>query len=188
MGKLRTHEDKSVADLAKETVKKWKNDVAAQKEKPAATAGSTTDASRQSTVIPKSGTTKAMSPTAPTKVSSATNATGTFGVGETQSSNASVNGTTTPAGKNRDATSDGIAEFLPKGLEHKVRNGSITLLYNAIVLESTECMIPCLAKLSLPLIFKFSPLIPAPCFLLPLLLSLLFQLARLPTSPRRSAF
>jgi transcription elongation factor S-II len=174
VGKLRTHEDKSVADLAKETVKKWKNDVAAQKEKPAATAGSTTEASRQSTVIPKSGTTKAMSPTAPTKVSSATNAPGTFGVGETQSSNASVNGTTTPAGKNRDATSDGIAEFLSKDT---VRNSCITLLYNAIVLESTECTVPCLAKLPLPLIFKFSPLIPAPCFLLPLLLSLLFQLS-----------
>ena len=38
VGKLRTHEDKHVADLAKETVKKWKNDVAAQKEKPAVAA------------------------------------------------------------------------------------------------------------------------------------------------------
>ena len=169
MGKLRTHEDKTVADLAKETVKKWKNDVAAQKEKPGATGGSTGEGARQNPVAQKTGTAKATSSTVPTKVGSAMNVTGTNGIAETHSSNATANGTATPAGKNRDATSDGIAKYLT---EDKVRNGSITLLYNAIVLESTERRIPLPAKNFPPFNLSSSPFSPSAQFILliPLLL------------------
>ena len=150
VGKLRTHEDKHVADLAKETVKKWKNDVAAQKEKPVVAASASANAGgnvKQSagTAAAAVGASKVTSPTGPGKgVSSASSSSTT-----TTTTQAGTNGmgTTTPSslgngagtGKTRDAASDGIAEYLTEGI---VRNGSITLLYNAIVLESTERTLP----------------------------------------------
>ena len=145
MGKLRTHEDKRVADLAKETVKKWKNDVAAQKEKPGAAAGTGgAGNAKQSSVATASlsaaAAAKGTSVTGPANAvasgSSAATAT-TQGTNGAATSSSTANGA--GAGKTRDAKSDGIEKYLTGD---KVRNGSITLLYNAIVLESTECTSP----------------------------------------------
>lgn len=128
MGKLRTHEDTKVADLAKETVKKWKGDVAGQK-KPEASGSATT-----TTTAANVG--KATSPIVQKKESLDTvpkttpimNGTGKVENGPT--------GGTAAEKKPRNATSDGISKV---HTNDKARDGSIILLYNAIVLESTEC-------------------------------------------------
>jgi transcription elongation factor S-II len=137
VGKLRTHEDKKVADLAKETVKKWKNDVAGQKDKAAPAAPSTTTTKAGEPVQ------TATSPVIPTKV-------------------ASGSGTATPMNgvktndaeekKARDATSDGISGY---SVNDRTRDSSIVLLYNAICLDSTEST----SHLTLP---PKPPIIPIP--------------------------
>ena len=127
MGKLRTHEDKRVAELAKETVKKWKHDVAGQK-KPDATPSSTSKAA--ATAGAASG------PSPPPTVASVTaqHRQGSISNGSVKEENSNANAMK----KNRDANTDGI----PK--EHtgdKARDGSIVLLYNSIALESSECIV-----------------------------------------------
>lgn len=114
-----------MADLAKETVKKWKNDVAAQKEKP----GSAT-----TKAIPSQ---KASSPTLPTPVSSGTATPAMTANGSVKAENVLPN--SAGGNKVRDANSDGITKH---PVDHKVRDGSIILLYNAICLDSTECLPP----------------------------------------------
>jgi transcription elongation factor S-II len=117
VGKLRTHDDKKVADLAKETVKKWKNDVAGAKSVPPTATGQTAGS--------------------PQKNAPTTNTTTT--------SSAIINGTKVEnispqpltANKVRDASSDGIPKTFTND---KARDGSITLLYNAICLDSSECL------------------------------------------------
>ena len=131
VGKLRTHEDKNVADLAKETVRKWKNDVAGHK-KPDTPSSSTSTAT---TTIPSTG--KAVSPVVPTKLSTENVPAVTNGNGNNKTENGPAK-TTTTVKKTRDANTDGIKN--PTG--DKVRDGSIILLYNAIVLDSTECLPP----------------------------------------------
>ena len=131
MGRLRTHEDKNVADLAKETVRKWKEDVAAMKKpdhshKPPTAGGSATTA----------GTTAASSATKPGSPSLVRKAS----VVDTPST-ANANGVKTEpatAHKVRDAKTDGISKEITRD---KTRDSSILLLYNAIVLDSTECKI-----------------------------------------------
>jgi transcription elongation factor S-II len=128
VGKLRTHEDTKVADLAKETVKKWKTDVAGQK-KPD-TSGSTTTA----TAATNAG--KPASPIAQRKGSLDTVPKVTpiaNGAGKAEGGSASGGG---GEKRPRNATSDGISKV---HTNDKVRDGSIILLYNAIVLDSTEC-------------------------------------------------
>lgn len=114
-----------MADLAKETVKKWKNDVAAQKEKPGSTATKATPSQ------------KASSPTLPTPASSGTAIPATTTNGAAKAESIPANG----AGGNkvRDANSDGISKH---PMDHKVRDGSIVLLYNAICLDSLQCTPP----------------------------------------------
>ena len=126
MGKLRTHEDKKVADLAKETVRKWKNDVAGHK-KPETGASSTTS----TTAAAASG--KAVSPVVPTKVSSAPASTSTTTAnGAVKAENGSSNVAVSER-KDRNSKKDGIPNVIT---EDKARDGSIHLLYNAIVLDS----------------------------------------------------
>jgi transcription elongation factor S-II len=125
VGKLRTHEDKKVADLAKETVRKWKNDVAGHK-KPETGTSSTT-----STTAAASG--KAVSPVAPAKVSSAPASTSTTTAnGAVKAENGSSNVAVSER-KDRNSKKDGIPNVIT---EDKARDGSIHLLYNAIVLDS----------------------------------------------------
>jgi len=131
VGKLRTHEDKNVADLAKETVRKWKNDVAGHK-KPDTPSSSISTATTNASTIPSTG--KAVSPVVPTKLSTENVPAVTNGNGNIKTEN----GPTTTVKKTRDANTDGIKN--PTG--EKVRDGSIILLYNAIVLDSTECPPP----------------------------------------------
>jgi hypothetical protein len=127
VGKLRTHEDKKVAELAKETVKKWKHDVAGQK-KPEGTPSSTSKAA---------GTAGATSgPSQPPTVASVTaqHRQGSISNGSVKEENATANAVK----KNRDANTDGI----PK--DHtgdKARDGNIVLLYNSIVLDASECIV-----------------------------------------------
>ena len=125
MGKLRTHEDKRVAELAKETVKKWKHDVAGQKKpdgtpsasgKPAATGAATSRTSPPPTVA---------SVTAQHRQGSISNGSG----------KKEENINSTASKKTRDATTDGISK---SHTGDKARDGSILLLYNSIVLESSE--------------------------------------------------
>jgi hypothetical protein len=120
VGRLRIHEDKKVADLAKETVRKWKNDVSGTKkpEHASSSAGS-------------SGSTgKVGSPTiSKTGVDGST----------TMTANGAVKQESTGAKTNRDATSDRIPKDHTKD---KTRDGGILQLYNAIVLDSAECMSP----------------------------------------------
>lgn len=125
VGKLRTHVDKKVADLAKETVKKWKNDVAATK--AAESAPTTTKAA------PSTGTTTVPNKPAPTTAATATITNGA----KVEDATASKSGSGLP-NKVRDANSDGIPkQFTPD----KARDGSIILLYNAICVDSSECII-----------------------------------------------
>jgi transcription elongation factor S-II len=129
VGKLRTHDDKNVADLAKETVRKWKNDVAGHK-KPDTPSSSTSTATINASTIPSTG--KAVSPVVPTKLENVPVVTNGNGNNKTENGPAK---TTTTVKTTRDANTDGIKD--PTG--EKVRDGSIILLYNAIVLDSTEC-------------------------------------------------
>jgi transcription elongation factor S-II len=122
VGKLRTHEDKKVADLAKETVKKWKNDVAGHKDKPAS--ASTSNATAKPAPVAKSS-----SPVVPTRLDSQTTAPAS-----------TPNGTQSPANgsqKPRDANVDGISKV---HTNDKIRDSCIILLYNAICSDSTECI------------------------------------------------
>ena len=127
MGKLRTHEDKEVADLAKETVRKWKNDVAGHKkpETGASSASSTTAATSK----------KAASPVVPAKVSSDAASTSTTVVNGVKAESGSNNGAASEK-KDRNVKTDGIPAVIT---QDKARDGSIHLLYNAIVLDSDDC-------------------------------------------------
>jgi transcription elongation factor S-II len=136
VGKLRTHEDKNVADLAKETVRKWKNDVAGHK-KPDTSSSTSTATTTNTSTIPSAG--KATSPVLPTKVSTENVAPVTNGSGNIKTEGGPAKDTTTVK-KTRDANTDGIKN--PTG--EKVRDSSIMLLYNAIVLDSEECPSPAL--------------------------------------------
>jgi transcription elongation factor S-II len=120
VGKLRTHDDKKVADLAKETVRKWKNDVAGQKDKPASTQPTKTASPVKSTgpVLPQA----AQSFPVPAASSN----------GKIKSESSA-----SPAKKARDATSDGISKSV---VGEKIRDNCIILLYNAICLDSIECI------------------------------------------------
>ena len=120
MGKLRTHEDKKVADLAKETVRKWKNDVAGAKKPEEKTSASTT-------------TGKPASPTLQTKASLEKAPTAGSVVNGAKQENPTLKGT---AKKPRDANSDNISKV---HTGEKTRDSSILLLYNAIVVDSDEC-------------------------------------------------
>lgn len=123
VGKLRSHEDKKVADIAKETVRKWKNDVSEQKKPDGASASGKAD------VRPSATTTTAKN----------------GAVASTATNHLGMNGTAKDGGlsennkKPRDATSDGISKVQTND---KTRDGSIILLYNAIVLDSSECNFP----------------------------------------------
>lgn len=124
MGKLRTHEDKKVADLAKETVRKWKNDVAGHKKPDTATS------SASSATAAASG--KAVSPVASTKISSDPT---TLANGSVKAESGSSNVAPSEK-KDRNAKKDGIPAVIT---QDKARDGSIHLLYNAIVLDSDDC-------------------------------------------------
>ena len=115
---MRTHEDKKVADLAKETVRKWKNDVAGQKkpEEKALTA-----------------TTSPASPTLQTKTSVDKSPDVANGdVNHEKRENGPPHG---DVKKVRDEKSDSISKV---HTGEKTRDSSIILLYKAIVMDSTE--------------------------------------------------
>jgi hypothetical protein len=124
-------------------VRKWKNDVAGNKKpEPGASKGTGGTASTTATTTTTAGATstagQSVSPVVPTK--------GLPEAGPTKSTIA--NGAVTAedrgpsndvAKKDRNANLDGIPKVI---VNDKVRDGSIILLYNAIVLESTECNPP----------------------------------------------
>ena len=117
VGRLRTHEDKNVADLAKDTVRKWKNDVGGSK-KPEAASTATT------------GTGKSGAATSPTKASAVPN-------GAVKVEKSSNGGSDGKAKAPRTAVTDNIPKD-PTG--DKVRDTSIALLYNAVVLDREDCI------------------------------------------------
>jgi transcription elongation factor S-II len=120
VGRLRTHQDKKVADLAKDTVRKWKNDVGGTK-KPEGTAASTAS----SATAGKGGAT---SPTKP-------NPGVPNGVVKTENPGSSNGASPAKAKAPRTAASDNI----PKEITgDKTRDGSIALLYNSIALDRDE--------------------------------------------------
>ena len=115
-----------MADLAKETVKKWKNDVAGHKKPEASTTNTT------ATAAPG----KAVSPVAPTKISSDSVSTSTTivnGAGKVDKGSTNIAATQK---KDRNAKKDGIPGVIT---QDKARDGSIHLLYNAIVIDSDDC-------------------------------------------------
>ena len=126
MGRLRTHEDKNVADLAKDTVRKWKNDVGGSK-KPDGTASSAT--SSATTTAATAG--KAVSAT-PAKLHSPVS----NGAVKTEGTTGSVNG---PSPGKAKPPRTSISDNIPKDhTKNKVRDGSIVLLYNSIALDRDE--------------------------------------------------
>ena len=122
-----------MADLAKETVKKWKNDVAGHK-KPEGGGASTTTTTTTASTTAVAG--KGTSSTLPTKASSDTGAVRSAianGIGKAE--NVPPDGGTKER-RARDAKKDGLPTEITLD---KARDGSIHLLYNAIVLHSDEC-------------------------------------------------
>jgi transcription elongation factor S-II len=119
VGRLRTHEDKNVADLAKDTVRKWKNDVGGSKKPEAA-----------STASASAG--KSAPATSPTKASVVPNG----AVKVEKSANGAEDG---KAKAPRTSVTDNIPKQ-PTG--DKVRDTSIALFYNAIALDREECISP----------------------------------------------
>jgi transcription elongation factor S-II len=128
VGKLRTHEDKKVADLAKETVKKWKNDVGGHKKPDTGTS------SASSTTATASG--KAVSPVVSTKISSDPASTSTTLANGSVKADSGSSNVAPSEKKDRNAKKDGIPVVIT---QDKARDGSIHLLYNAIVLDSDDC-------------------------------------------------
>ena len=119
-----------MADLAKETVRKWKNDVAGHKKPDTGTS------STSSTTAAASG--KAVSPVVSTKISSDPASTSTtVANGAVNAESGSSNGAPSEK-KDRNAKKDGIPGVIT---QDKARDGSIHLLYNAIVLDSDDCML-----------------------------------------------
>ena len=122
---MRTHDDKKVADLAKDTVRKWKNDVAGQKQP-------STSSSTDTMAGPATSTAKTASSKLPTRD-------GLQNVPlKTSDGAVKAEKSAPPATKKvRDAISDGISKVQ---VNEKTRDGSIILLYNAIVLDSEQCI------------------------------------------------
>jgi hypothetical protein len=122
-------------------VRKWKNDVAGNKKpEPGTSKGTGGTASTTTTTATKTDATstagQAVSPVLPTKGSSEagpTKSTIANGAVKTEDRGPSND----VAKKDRNANLDGIPKVI---VNDKVRDGSIILLYNAIVLESTECV------------------------------------------------
>jgi transcription elongation factor S-II len=118
VGKLRSHENKKLAETAKDAVKKWKNDVAQHKDKAPPAAASTAGAK------PPSATTS------------------------TSAMNGPVKAEPPAAGgisKVRTALSDGVPNSITND---KARDGSIALLYNAICQDAIDRTHPLVSSLT----------------------------------------
>ena len=130
VGRLRTHEDKNVADLAKDTVRKWKNDVGGSKKPDGAAPSTSSSATTTAATVGKAGSAP------PAKL----NAPVSNGAGKAEGTAGPLNGPSPAKAKApRTSISDNIAKDHTK---NKVRDGSILLLYNSIALDRDERSLP----------------------------------------------
>jgi transcription elongation factor S-II len=147
VGRLRTHEDKKVADLAKDTVRKWKDDVAAAKKPDSSKAANATANAGAAGAVAVSGAGNS-GPASIARKASVVDTSSSASAPSVKQANASA-----PSQKVRDAKTDGISKEITRD---KVRDSSIILLYNAIVLDSTECKVPLVTDPDLDSLYSYS--------------------------------
>lgn len=117
MNKFRSHSDGKVADLVKRIIKKWKDQVSAQKSAHSKQIKAMTAGDKKSTTA----TTKSASPSGKTTGSGTTAAKGEAGKFNSN-------------GKARTPQNDGVNVNI---YDDKVRNSCVTLAYNGLAVDST---------------------------------------------------